>query len=160
MTLNIPQSVFDKYFDIVDSTFDIFGYTCKLVNLEKQEVLVPDNNIPNINSINDHRRSGGGLRSRGTVITREVEVYSDIKLKVYWDSKQWVQVTDGLVAPSASIQTIGFMTDLKSVLSSQSLIIHKDLEIGAEMKFERVGGHIPLGIGQTRYFACFWKRIQ
>ena len=159
MPLNIPQSVFDKYYDVIDSTFDIFGSTCQLVYMEKQEVIVPDNNLPINNSINDHRRNGGGLRNRSTVTVREVEVLTDIKLKVYWDSKQWVQVTESLVAPNAAIQTIGFMTDLEKVLSSKSLVIHKDLENAVEMRFDRIGSHIPLGLKQDRYFACFWKRI-
>ena len=51
------------------------------------------------------------------------------------------------------------MKDLKSVLSATALIVQKDVEGGVEMKFERVGGHIPMGFKQDRYFACFWKRI-
>lgn len=157
MPLNIPQSVFDKYNDIIDSTFDIFGANCQLLSIEKKEVIVktPDNNLPNINSINDHRRGGGGDRNRGNVTIKEIEVKTDIVLKVYWDSKEWIQISEGIVAPNAAIQTIGMMTDLTKVLSAKSLIINK----GIEMTFERVGGHIPMGIKTSRYFACFWKRI-
>lgn len=157
MPLNIPQSVFDKYYDIIDSTFDIFGSTCQLLSIEKKEVIIknPDNNLPDINSINDHRRGGGGGRNRGTVTIKEVEVKTDIVLKVYWDSKEWVQISEGIVAPDASIQTIGMMTDLQKVLSSKALLVDK----GVEMTFERVGGHVPMGIKTNRYFACFWKRI-
>ena len=50
MALNIPDSVFDKYYEVIDSTFDIFGVPCQLVTIDKEEVTVPDNNIPNINS--------------------------------------------------------------------------------------------------------------
>ena len=48
MPITVPQSVFDKYFDVIDSTFNIFGVTCQLVSIEKKEVIVynPDNNIP------------------------------------------------------------------------------------------------------------------
>lgn len=159
MPLNIPDSVFDKYFDVIDSTFDIFGVPCQLVTIDKEEVTVPDDNIPNINSINDHRRNTGGRRDRGTVITREVEVFTDIRLKVYWDAKQWVQVTPSLVAPDAAIQTIAFMKDLQQVLSAKFLVVQKDVPDGMEMRFERVGGHTPMGLKQNRYFACFWKRI-
>jgi hypothetical protein len=159
MALNIPDSVFDKYYEVIDSTFDIFGVPCQLVTIDKEEVTVPDNNIPPINSINDHRRNTGGTRGRGTVIIREVEVFTDINLKVYWDSKQWVQVTESLVAPNAAIQTIAFMKDLQQVLSATALIVQKGVPDAMEMKFERVGGHIPMGLKQNRYFACFWKRI-
>ena len=39
MPITIPQSVFDKYYDVVDSTFNIFGVTCQLVYIEKVEVI-------------------------------------------------------------------------------------------------------------------------
>ena len=39
MPITIPQSVFEKYFDVVDSTFNIFGVTCQLVYIEKVEVM-------------------------------------------------------------------------------------------------------------------------
>ena len=40
MPINVPQSVFDKYFDVIDSTFNIFGVTCQLVSIEKKEVVL------------------------------------------------------------------------------------------------------------------------
>lgn len=161
MSINVPQSVFDKYFEVIDSTFDIFGVTCQIVNIEKREVIVdnPDNNLPIINTINDHRRNGGGDKKRGTKVIREIETFTDIKLKVYWDSKQWLQIADALSIPNASIQTIGYMTDLDKILSARSLLVHKDIKDVVDMRFERVGNPIPMGLKHDRYFACFWKRI-
>ena len=160
MPINVPESVFDKYFDVIDSTFDIFGVTCQLVSIEKKEEIVynPNNNIPNRNTINDHRRNGGDYNI-GTKTIREIETLTDIKLKVYWDSKQWVGLTNNIVVPDGSIQTIGFMSDLKKVLNAKQLIVHKDIKEIKEMRFERSGEHIPLGLKQNRYFACFWKRV-
>ncbi len=159
MAINVPQSVFDKYFDVIDSTFNIFGVTCELVSLEKKEVIVynPDNNIPDRNTINDHRR-GGGTVDRGTKTIKEVEVLTDIKLKVYWDEKSWIKVTSDIAVPDGSIQTIGFMDDLPKILKSKALIVHKGIKEYKELRFERFGEHIPLGLKQNRYFACFWKR--
>ena len=37
MAINVPQSVFDKYFEVIDSTFTIFGVTCQLVFIETVE---------------------------------------------------------------------------------------------------------------------------
>tara|TARA_B100000073_G_C23621487_1_gene528722 strand:- start:458 stop:946 length:489 start_codon:yes stop_codon:yes gene_type:complete len=161
MAINVPQSVFDKYFEVIDSTFDIFGVTCQLVSIEKKEVIVhnPDNNLPDINSINNHRRNGGD-KNRGTVTIKETEVLTDIVLKVYWDSKQWIGVNknNGVVIPDGSIQTIGLMTDLPAVLKSKELIVHKDIKDYKEMRFQRSGEHIPMGLKQNRYFACMWER--
>ena len=57
MPVNIPQSVFDKYFDVIDSTFTIFGVTCQLATVTLEEIPYdPNNNIPDHNDINIHRR--------------------------------------------------------------------------------------------------------
>lgn len=160
MPISIPESVFDKYYDVIDSTFDIFGVTCQLVSIEKKEVVVydPDNNLPNVNTINDHRR-GGGDRNRGTVTIKEVETLTDIKLKVYWDQKQWIGVTDAVQVPDNSIQIIGLMTDLNSVLRAKELIVHKGIKDTKEMRFARHGEFIPLGLRHNRYFGMLWKRV-
>ena len=160
MPINVPQSVFDKYFDVIDSTFNIFGVMCQLVSIQKVEKIVynPNNNIPDRNTINDHRR-GGGDRNRGTVTIVETEVLTDIKLKVYWDAKQWIGVTKDMVVPDGTIQTIGMMSDLPFVLKAKELIVHKGIKDYKEMRFQRQGEHIPMGLKQDRYFACFWKRV-
>ena len=160
MAITIPESVFDKYFEVIDSTFDIFGITCQLVSIEKKEVIIttPDDNIPTINTINDHRR-GGGDRNRGTKTIKEVEVLTDIKLKVYWSDKEWVKVSQNIVVPDADIQTIFYMSDLPKILKAKQLLVHKNIKDYGEMRFERSGEHIPLGLRQTRYAACFWKRV-
>ena len=57
MPITIPASVFDKYFDVVDSTFNIFGVTCQLVYVETvEEISNTFNNIPDTRSVNAHRR--------------------------------------------------------------------------------------------------------
>lgn len=160
MGITIPESVFDKYYEIIDSTFDIFGVNCQLVSIDKKEEIVynPENNFPDRNSINDHMR-GGGNRNRGTVTIKEVEILTDIKLKVYWDNKEWIRLSDNIVVPDASIQTIFFMSDLPKILRARYLIAHKDIKNYKESRFERVGEHIPLGLRQNKYAACFWKRV-
>lgn len=160
MPVFVPESVFDKYYDVIDSTFDIFGVKCQLVSINKIEELVApaDNNIPEKNSINAHRVRGGDYE-RGNKIIKEVEVLTDIKLKVYWDSKQWTNVGGNIQVPDGSIQTIGFMKDLPAVLSAKALIVHKDIKQYKELRFERMGEHVPMGLRQDRYFACMWRRV-
>lgn len=160
MPVNIPQSVFDKYFDIIDSTFDIFGVTCQLVSIEKKEQIIysPNNNLPVNNSINNHRRNDGDINIGNKTII-EVETLTDIKLKVYWDQKQFVGVAGNIVLPDGAIQTIGFMTDLPSILRAKQLIVHKDIKDYKTIRFERLGEPVPMGIKQERYFTCTWKRV-
>jgi hypothetical protein len=51
------------------------------------------------------------------------------------------------------------MSDLKKILDAKSLIVHKDIKDYKEMRFQRTGEYIPIGIKQNRYFACFWSRV-
>jgi hypothetical protein len=160
MPVFVPESVFDKYYDVIDSTFDIFGVKCQLVSINKIEELVApvDNNVPEKNSINAHRVRGGDYE-RGNKVIKEVEVLTDIKLKVYWDSKQWTSVGGNIQVPDGSIQTIGFMKDLPTVLNAKALIVHKDIKQYKELRFERMGEHVPMSLRQDRYFACMWRRV-
>jgi hypothetical protein len=160
MPVNVPESVFDKYYDVIDSTFDIFGVMCQLVSINKVEEIIynPNNNIPEKNSINAHRVRGGDYE-RSNKIIKEVETLTDIKLKVYWDQKNWVNVGGNIVVPDGSIQTIGFMKDLPKILQAKALIVHKNIKDYKELRFERIGEHVPMGLRQNRYFGCMWKRV-
>jgi hypothetical protein len=159
MPVNVPESVFAKYYDVIDSTFDIFGVMCKLVSTNRIEetVYTPTNNIPEKNSINVHRLNNPDYE-RGNKIIREVEVLTEIKLKVYWNPKEWINVVGDIQVPNNVIQTIGFMKDLPQILKAKALIVHKDIQDYKEMRFERMGEHIPMGLRQNRYFSCLWNR--
>ena len=160
MPINVPQSVFDKYYDVIDSTFTIFGVTCKLVYIETvEEISTSYDNFPTHNSISAHRR-GPGVPAfvRETTALREVEKTEEIKLKVYWDSRAWVKVGSNIVIPDNSIQTISYMTDLPKILRAKELIVHKDIESYGDIRFKKTGEHYPMGLKQTRYVACFWER--
>jgi len=160
MVIEVPQSVFDKYFEVIDSTFDIFGVTCQLVSTQLEEIPNdPDNNIPDHNSVNVHHNRHDDQFDRGDKSYIEVETLEDIKLKVYWDSRSFVRVGGDIAVPDSSIQTIGMMTDLSKVLNAHQLIVHKGIKDYVTMRFEREGAHFPMGLKQDRYFGCFWKRI-
>ena len=158
MPVNIPDSVFTKYYDVVDSTFNIFGVTCQLVYIEKvEEISVSYNNIPENRSINSHRRPQPQYKRENKVI-REVEKTEDIKIKVYWDSKSWTKVGGDMVIPDGSIQIIFFATDLDKIMRGKELIVHKDIKELREMRFKKFGEPFPMGLKHDRYFGCFWER--
>jgi len=158
MPIEIPQSVFDKYFDVVDSTFNIFGVTCQLVYIEKvEEISNTYDNIPDKRSVNAHRRGGDQYKRQNKVI-KEVEKTEDIKLKVYWDSKSWIKVGGDMVIPDGSIQTIFYATDIDKIMRAKELIVHKDIKSLQEMRYKKHGEPFPMGLQQKRYFGCFWER--
>ena len=158
MPVNIPESVFTKYYDVVDSTFNIFGVTCQLVFIEKvEEISDTFDNIPSKRSINSHRRDNTIYKKQNKII-KEVEKLEDIKIKVYWDSKSWIKVGGDMVIPDNSIQTIFFATDLDKIMRAKYIIVHKDIKDTKEMRFSRFGEPFPMGLRQNRYFGCFWER--
>ena len=157
MPISIPQSVFDKYYDVVDSTFNIFGVTCQLVYIERvEEISNSYHNIPSNHSVNAHRRPQDNYKRQNKVF-KDVEKTEDIKIKVYWDSKSWVK-TGGIVIPDNAIQTIFYATDLPKMVRAKELIVHKDIKDYKEMRFKMSGEPFPMGLKQNRYFGCFWER--
>ena len=157
MPINVPESVFDKYYDVIDSTFTIFGVTCQLVFVEQiEEISNAYNNVPDNRSINAHRKNQEQFRRENKVF-REVERIEDIKLKVYWDNKSWIKPVGNLVYPDNAIQTIFFATDLAKINRAKELIVHKTIkDIQGPMKYKKIGQPFPVGLRQDRYFACFW----
>ena len=160
MPINVPESVFDKYYDVIDSTFTIFGVTCQLVFVEQiEEISNAYNNVPDNRSINAHRKNQEQFRRENKVF-REVERTEDIKLKVYWDNKSWIKPVGNLVYPDNAIQTIFFATDLAKINRAKELIVHKTIkDIQGPMKYKKIGQPFPVGLRQDRYFACFWGVI-
>jgi hypothetical protein len=159
MAIIVPQSVFDKYFEVIDSTFTIFGVTCQLVSIDVIEMQEEEfNNLPATNSINPRRRINTD-HNRGSVAYIEVEKLEDITLKVYWDRRNWVKVADNINTPDGSIQTICFAADLPKILRAKELIVHKGVKDILEMRFQRAGEFYPMGLKQDKYYGCFWERV-
>jgi hypothetical protein len=158
MPVSIPESVFDKYYDVVDSTFTIFGVTCQLVYVETvEEISNTYDNIPENRSVNAQRRRQGTYKRQDKVI-KQVEKTEDIKLKVYWDSRSFIKPGGNIVVPDNSIQTIFFASDMGKIVRAKELIVHKDIKDKKEMRFQRAGEPFPMGLRQNRYFGCFWER--
>ena len=142
MPVTIPESVFTKYYDVIDSTFTIFGVTCQLVYIEKvEEISNSYDNIAPHKSINMHRRNEDEYRRQDKVI-REVEKLEDINLKVYWERKDFTKVAN----------------DLAKIKRAKELIVHKGIKDSQEMTFKRSGEAFPMGLRKNRYFGCFWER--
>jgi len=159
MAITVPQSVFDKYFEVIDSTFTIFGVTCQLVSIDVLEIKEEEyDNLPTSNSINPHRRINTD-HNRGSIAYVEVEKLEDITLKVYWDRRNWIKVADDINVPDGSIQTIFFAKDLPKLLRAKELIVHKGVKDILDMRFQRSGDCYPMGLQQNKYFGCFWERV-
>jgi hypothetical protein len=158
MPIRIPESVFEKYYDVIDSTItDIFGIDCTLVYIQEiEEIVDPDDNYPDNRGINPRRRTDG--TRRGNKVIREVETTETIRLKVYWDRKDWRKVTSDIVLPETAIQTIFFDKDLERVMRANYLIVHNAIKDKKEYKFKMAGEPWPMGLRHYKYYGCFWER--
>ena len=156
MPIIVPESVFDKYYDVIDSTFSIFGVDCLLVFNETTEEGSANDNIPNVPSINVHRRNQDQFK-RDNKNLKQTEKFEDIRLKVYWDSKDFIKPTQNLVLPNNSIQTIFFLSDLQKINRAKELLVHKGIKDIQEMRFKKLGQPFPMGLRQNRYCGCFWE---
>lgn len=159
MPIRIPESVFEKYYDVIDSTItDIFGVDCELMFIEKvEEISNSFDNIPENKSINAHRRKADNYK-RGNKTFKEVEKLETIRLKVYWDSKSWVKAGGDIVIPDTGIQTIFFGTDLERIMRAKYLLVNNTIKDKRQYKFTMFGEPFPMGLRQYRYFGCFWQR--
>lgn len=158
MTIKIPASVFKKYYEVVDSTFDIFGVTCQLTYIEKVEQI--DNsfdNIPEVRSIGQHKHPTNQFSTDGSNF-QEVEVKEDVVMKVYWDAKQFTMVGGNIILPDGAIQTIFQKKDLARVLRCKTLLVHKGIE-EIQYEFVKFKEPFPMGIKLDHYFGCFWERV-
>lgn len=161
MTFNIPQNVFDTYNEGIDYTIEAFGVICQLVSINKVEVIDPspaNNNIPEKNSINAHRVRGGDYERQNKII-KEIEVFTPIKLKIYYNPKSWINVAGNIQVPDGTVQTVGYLSDLDIILQSKALIAHNALNEIKELRYERFGEPSTFGFKQDRYFACLWSRV-
>jgi hypothetical protein len=162
MSFDIPQSVFDLYNEAADAMIDTnFGVICQMVSIDMVETIVsnPDtNNIPELNSINAHRKRGRDY-DRGEVTVTETEVLTEVKMRCYYDRRDWVKIAgSNVVAPDGELQTIGYMTDLPIIKRSKAMISHKGIKDYQEQRYTRVGDPIPWGFKKNRYVVCYWKR--
>lgn len=159
MPIIVPESVFEKYYDVIDSTFTIFGVDCKLVFTDTVEEDSTNDNVPVDQSINSHRRNADQWRSGGKNL-KQVEKMEDIRLKVYWDNKSFIKPINGpnIVLPDNSIQTIFFLSDLQKINRAKHLIVHNGIIDIQEMRFKKIGEPFPMGLRQNRYAGCFWER--
>jgi hypothetical protein len=167
MAISIPSGAFDKYNEGADEMINSFGVTCQLVYPEKRTRC--ENCITNTmggRSSNIYR-SGGPIsfprgmpcpwcNGKGFLISESTE---DIVLRVYWRTKDWIDVGFKVDVPANYVQTIGYIKDLPKIEKAKQLITNKDIKGYETWRFQRAGEGYPHGFKQNRYIINFWERI-
>ena len=147
MDWRIPQEVFDTYKAAVDAMItDNFGVECTLITVERVETIASNpatNNIPTRNSVNSHRKRGGGGYDRGEVTVTETETTSTIKMRCYWTSKDWVKLdNNSIVDPEAKVMTIGYLSDFPAIRRSKAVQMRPNLSDNASRRRHTRSAHV------------------
>jgi hypothetical protein len=158
MAISIPSTVFTKYKEFADAMIADFGVNCKLVYTEQVEEISED--VPRVKqrrSMNIQDRNDAAGFARGSKKFKTVENTEDIKLRVYWNRKDWVKVGE-IDIPDGAIQTIGYLSDFTSINKAKALIVNSDIDGYREYRFIKASEPFPWGFKQDRYMVCFWTR--
>lgn len=156
MTISIPSNLFDKYGEGADAMLTSFGVACKLLYVDKKEVV---DNVPDIkkqktmNPQNSKTYSGS---KRGGVSYRSVEQSETITLRVYWGEKDFKKFSN-LNIPDADLMTIGSYANLSKIERASFLLVNTSKTGHVEWKFEKSGEPHTHGLNDN-YCMCFWKR--
>lgn len=158
MAISIPSTVFTKYKEFADAMIADFGVNCKLVYTEQVEEISED--VPRVKqrrSMNIQDRNDAAGFARGSKKFKTVENTEDIKLRVYWNRKDWVKVGE-IDIPDGAIQTIGYLSDFTSINKAKALIVNSDIDGYREYRFIKAAEPFPWGFKQDSYMVCFWTR--
>lgn len=166
---DIPQELVDEYQWLADSLLDDTNVSqpCKLVY---QPI---SSECPNCYLDPSTGRSSGVYKSGGPEPfqnlttcpycagegTSEVASSEEIRLRVYWRMADWIKIGIPVDVPQATVQVIGYMTDLPKLERAVEIVVVNDMAGYREWKCKRKGEAVPHGIGQDRYFIQFLERI-
>ena len=165
MTLSIPDGLFDKYREAADWFIDNdnIGRNCLIIYPPKRTSC--DNCITKMigsTTTSVYRHGGPAPFSFGDCPMCGGNGYSEeestdtIRLRVYWNRKDWVRITDGIGVDDADVMAIGYMSDISKVKRSIEIKLVSDNN-EAEYRATVTGQPTPWGFGRNRYFVVFLK---
>jgi hypothetical protein len=169
MTFSLDSGLIDAHEDMCNFLIDGFpGKTCRLIYEPK------DLECPNCFLDNDTGYSTSIYKTGGPVpftnytmcpycngVGRlRVEETGDIRLRVYFDHRQFVKIQEAknIVLDGDIIQVIGYMTDLPKMQRAKEMIIDTQVESYKTYRFQPHSAPCPWGFMHDRYFFQFWIR--
>lgn len=167
MTLNIPNSIWDKYKEACDYFIDGLGSQCTLIYPPLKEDCnnchgntMIGGGSTSIYSKGNPAMFGGGIcpacKNSGFI---EREQTGTIQLRIYWSKKEWALVAPGVQAPDADVMIIGYLNDLPSLRRSNEIILVSDKTKYNTWRFTVSVEPFPHGFKKDRYFISFLKRV-
>jgi len=164
----IPQELYDKYNAMVSDMINLnFGVYCLLQYPPLLEDC-PNCIFDSLSRKSSNRYQSGGPQPfsfgvcpwcNGDGTISRTTANTTIKLRVYYQRKDWIKLDIPLDVPDGYVQVIGHMYDLDNFMRAQSVILNSDLRSQHEWKFVRAGQPVPHGLGEKRFFVAFMKGV-
>ena len=168
MTISIPDSVFDTYFEAVDYMIDhLFTTNCKVVYppLETECENCYFNTLSGVGATNRYRPGGPYPFEDGVcpycngLGHRLVETSDTFKVRGYYDLKTWTKFNPKISYKAGSAVIIGYMTDMPKLQHMAYIQLDTELEGYNNYKFEMTSDPVPWGFQPTRYFTTNLGRV-
>jgi hypothetical protein len=164
---DLSSALLDEHEWLTDSIIDDLGINCKIVYPPK------DSECPNCIFDRDSNRSSSIYKNGGPisfdnfsvcpVCGGEGRLYTEqteaVKLRVYWNRRDWVKTETTIVSPDGFVQIIGYMSDLIKLRKAKELILNSDLQDIQELKYSLTGELQPWGFRHNRYFVGYLQRV-
>lgn len=164
---DIPSALLTEHEWLADSLIDSIGTNCKLVYPPI------DSQCPNcVWSVEDNRSAniykiGGPISfqdfticpycgGEGRLTKSDTET---VKLRVYFNPKDWQNIGMSIVSPQGHAQIIGYLTDLPKLEKAKEVILNSDIDQVKDLRCIVVGEPQPWGFKRNRYFIAFVKRV-
>ena len=170
MTLNVPQALFDKYYEAADFFIDNdnIGNSCTVVYPPK--VVECDNcttSMVGSSTSNVYKHGGpapfnfGKCPVCGGNSLKQVESTDTVRLRIYWTKKDMARIAaytnvGSVKVPDAVVMAIGYMDDLPKIKQAAEIIVVKN--DASTFRFQLESEPYPHGFGKNRYFVIYLKR--
>jgi hypothetical protein len=163
---DIPTEIIDLHEWVADAFIDDeFGHPCTLIYPHQ------DTECPNCIRDPRTKRSSGIYKTGGPTPfpnhttcpycggeALATEVTEPIRLRVYWQPKDWIDIGIKIDNPDQTAMTIGYMVDLPKVEKAQCILLEKKMATVRKYKCKRKGEAAPWGFHHDRYFIQYMER--
>ena len=164
MTFQIPQKTSDELFDaynsLADQAYELFGVECDVIYLPKKQSVPQStqNNIPEFNSINARRKRLPDVYDRQNNTFTEVENSEKIKLRIYWNAKDWQTIYGYTTVPDNDVMFLAKLED--SIKLNQAVKVRFTDNVNNVYIFSRKSECIPYAFRKDRYCSSIWTQEQ
>jgi len=161
MTINIPVGVFEAYEEVCNYFLanNNFSRSCTLYY---PPIRIPCADHPFTQDGNIYQHGGpANIGAEPCVYCggagyKDKEVTDSIRLRIYWNKKQWIKVGGG-VAADAEVQVIGLIADLPKLIQADSIeLVSEQKQLAGSYKLH--GEPFYHGFGKNKYFVAHLKR--